>query len=43
MAEATIGWCDLCEEEVSLDHDCTRQHNLHKVVKAVKEINDADD
>jgi hypothetical protein len=33
MTSSTISWCDKCEKEVSKDHDCTKKHNLWKLVK----------
>ena len=40
MTNSTIGWCDKCEKEVSLDHDCTSRHNLYKVIDSLKETKD---
>lgn len=42
MTNATIGWCDKCNKEVSLDHDCMRIMRIHKLKDALENTKEAD-
>lgn len=37
MTNSTIAWCDKCQKEVSLDHDCTGRHNVWKLADALND------